>query len=163
MEGLIPVPAIYAGTFDPVTNGHLDILRRALEVFPRVIVAVAEPAAKDCTFTLAERVELMRQVTADMPKVEVANFSGLLVDFAKSIKSTILIRGLRQTSDFDYEFQMAAMNSRLAPEIQTVFFVASLENLHLSSSIVKEIARLGADISPFVPPVVEDAIIRKLK
>jgi pantetheine-phosphate adenylyltransferase len=132
-------------------------------VFPRVIVAIAEPAAKDCTFTLTERTELMREVTAGMEKVEVASFSGLLVSFAKSIGSAILIRGLRQTSDFDYEFQMAAMNSRLAPNIQTVFFVASLEHLYLSSSLVKEIARLGADISPFVPPVVEDAIIRKLK
>jgi pantetheine-phosphate adenylyltransferase len=132
-------------------------------VFTKVIVAVAEPSAKNCTFTLEERVELMRQVVVGMDKVEVAYFSGLLVDYAKSIGATVLIRGLRQTSDFEYEFQMSSMNSRLAPDIQTVFFVASLEHLHLSSSLVKEIARLGADISPFVPPAVEDAIIHKLK
>lgn len=163
LGGVITEPAIYAGTFDPVTNGHLDILRRALCVFPKVLVAVAEPAAKDCTFTLEERLELMQRVTEGMTGVTVTSFHGLLVDYAKSISANILIRGLRQTSDFDYEFQMAAMNSRLDSGIQTVFFVASLEHLYLSSSLVKEIARLGADISPFVPSAVEDAIIRRLK
>ncbi|OGK12082.1 MAG: pantetheine-phosphate adenylyltransferase [Candidatus Riflebacteria bacterium RBG_13_59_9] len=154
--------AIYAGTFDPVTNGHLDILRRATLVFPRIVVATAETLTKSCTFPLEERLALLRQVTAKMPGIEVRPFRGLLIEFAKSIGAKAIIRGLRQTTDFDYEFQIATMNTRFDSTIQTVFFVASLEYLHLSSSLVKEIATLGGDVSHLVPSVVEDAIIQKL-
>lgn len=154
-------PAIYAGTFDPVTNGHLDILQRALLVFPRIVVATAETVTKTCTFTLEERLALLREVTRGWAGVEVRCFEGLLVDFAKSIGARVIIRGLRQTTDFDYEFQLATTNARLNADIQTVFLVASLEYLHLSSSLVKEIAALGGKISQFVPREVEDAIMSK--
>lgn len=155
--------AIYAGTFDPVTNGHLDILRRALHVFPNVTVATAETVSKRCTFSLDERLNLLKEVTRDIDGVEVRAFEGLLVDFARSLGAKVIIRGLRQTTDFDYEFQMATMNARLDSDIQTVFFLSSLEYLHLSSSLVKEIATLGGDISQLVPSQVEDAIIQKVK
>lgn len=155
--------AIYAGSFDPVTNGHLDILRRALHVFPRVTVATAETVSKRCTFSLEERLNLLKQVTRDMEGVEVRAFEGLLVEFTRSLGAKVIVRGLRQTTDFDYEFQMATMNARLDSDIQTVFFLSSLEYLHLSSSLVKEIATLGGDVSQLVPPQVEDAIIQKVK
>jgi len=155
--------AIYAGTFDPVTNGHLDILRRALHVFPHITVATAETVSKRCTFSLDERLSLLKQVTRDMDGVDVRAFEGLLVDFARDLGAKVIIRGLRQTTDFDYEFQIATMNARLDSEIQTVFFLASLEYLYLSSSLVKEIATLGGDVSQLVPPQVEDAIIQKVK
>jgi pantetheine-phosphate adenylyltransferase len=155
--------AIYAGTFDPITNGHLDILQRASQVFPHITVATAETTTKQCTFSLDERLDLLRKVTRDMDGVDVHSFEGLLVDFAKSLGARVVIRGLRQTTDFDYEFQMATMNARLDSEIQTVFFLASVEYTYLSSSLVKEIAALGGDISQFVPSQVEDAIIQKVK
>jgi pantetheine-phosphate adenylyltransferase len=132
-------------------------------VFPHVTVATAETVSKRCTFTLDERLNLLKQVTHDMDGVEVRAFEGLLVNFARDLGVKVIIRGLRQTTDFDYEFQMATMNARLDSEIQTVFFLSSLEYLHLSSSLVKEIATLGGDVSQLVPPQVEDAIIQKVK
>ncbi len=155
--------ALYPGTFDPVTNGHLDILQRASRVFERVVVAASEANHKSCVFSLAERLELLRQVSAPLPNVEVTSFAGLVVDCARRVGAGVIVRGLRQTTDFDYEFQMATMNARLGPDIETLFLVASSQYLYLSSSLVREIAALGGNITQFVPPEVEDAIMTKLK
>lgn len=156
------VTAIYPGTFNPITYGHLDILERAVKIFPKVIVATTDSEEKAHLFTLEERIELLKEVTKHVHNVEVASFDGMLTDFARQRKATVIIRGLRETTDFEYEFQMALMNRRLCSDIETVFFVTSLDYLYLSSSLVREIARLGGDLSPFVPKVVQDAIIRKV-
>lgn len=155
--------ALYPGTFDPVTNGHLDILQRASRVFERVVVSASEASHKTCAFSLEERLSLLRTVAGQLPNVEVMPFKGLVVECARQVGAGIIVRGLRQTTDFDYEFAMATMNTRLAPDIETLFLVASSQYHYLSSSLVREIAALGGDISQFVPPEVEDAIISKLK
>ncbi len=155
--------AIYPGTFNPITYGHLDILKRAIRIFPKVIVATTEGAEKDSFFTLEERIQLLKEVTSGLSNVEVCSFDGLLIDFAKQKGASVIIRGLRETTDFEYEFQMALMNRRICDEIETVFFVTNLEYLYLSSSLVREIASRGGDVSPFVPEPVENAIIQKLK
>ena len=155
--------ALYPGTFDPVTNGHLDILQRASRVFERVVVSASEANHKTCAFSLEERLNLLRTVAGQLPNVEVMPLKGLVVECARQVGAGIIVRGLRQTTDFDYEFQLATMNARLAPDIETLFLVASSQYLYLSSSLVREIAALGGDISQFVPPEVEDAIISKLK
>ena len=155
--------AIYPGTFNPLTYGHLDILERAVKVFPKVIVATTESTEKEPIFTVSETVELIREVTKHLDNVEVCAFSGLLIDLAKAKGASVIIRGLRQTTDFEYEFQMALMNRRLCDTIETVFFVTSLDYLYLSSSLVREIARNGGDVSLFVPKPVEHAIMQRLQ
>jgi len=145
---------LYAGTFDPVTNGHLDILTRSLAVFDRVIVAVAESTPKDTFFGIEERVEMVKEAASGLPDIEVTPFSGLLVRFARERSATAVIRGLRAISDFEYEFQMALMNRRLDRELETVFLMPSEEYTYLNSSLVKEIASTGGDVSQFVPGIV---------
>lgn len=145
---------IYAGTFDPVTNGHLDILKRSLEVFDRIIVAVAGASPKDTLFSLEDRVEMLQSASSGMNGVEIIPFSGLLVEFARASGATAVIRGLRVVSDFEYEFQMALMNRRLDRELETVFLMPSEEYTYISSSLIKEIASAGGDVSQFVPRIV---------
>lgn len=154
--------AIYPGSFDPVTNGHFDVLQRAARLFDEVIVAVAVNDQKRGLFSTTERVELLAKVAADLPNVRVAHFDGLLVEFAKSEGAGALIRGLRAISDFEFEFQMALMNRKLKPEIETVFLMPREEYTYLSSRIVKEIAKLGGEVDAFVPPVVAVALREKL-
>lgn len=153
--------AIYPGSFDPVTLGHEDLIRRSLELVDRVIVAVAVNLAKEPLFTLEERVALLQDVTGGEPRVEIRAFDGLLADFAKEVEAHTIVRGLRAVSDFDYESQMALMNRQLNPRLETVFLVPALHLTYLSSSLVREIARLGGDVSPFVQPAVERALVAK--
>ncbi len=151
--------AIYPGSFDPITNGHLDVIQRAARVFGRVVVAVANNTTKNALFTISERVELLKTVTKGIKGVEVDTFDSLIIEYARLKKINVLIRGLRMTSDFDYEFQVALTNRRLAEDIETVFLMPSEHVSFVSSSILKEVASLNADISSFVPKAVE----RKLK
>lgn len=153
--------AVYPGTFDPVTNGHLDILQRSLEVFDRVIVGVAHNPQKNPLFTVEERVGILREVTKDLQGVEVEDFDGLVINFVKSKNAEVIIRGLRAISDFEYELQMALMNRKLAENIKTVFMMPSAEYSFLSSSIVKEIFSLGRSVSCFVPRFVEEQLSKK--
>lgn len=150
--------AVYPGTFDPITCGHGDIVRRAAILFDRVIVAVAVNAGKQPVWNVNERVELARKVLADLPNVEVVPFDNLLIEFAKQHGAGIILRGLRAVSDFEYEFQLAGMNRRLAPEIETVFLTPAEQYTFISSSLVREIARLGGDVSEFVHPEVKKAL-----
>ena len=150
------IRAIYPGSFDPVTLGHLDIIRRASRTVNELIVGVLNNGGKTPLFTAEERVEMLREVTKDIPNVKVMAFSGLLVDFARHTDSTVLVRGLRAISDFDYELQMAQTNRKMNPHVDTMFLATSLEYAYLSSSTVKEVAFFDGDISEFVPePVVE--------
>ncbi|AFV01956.1 MULTISPECIES: pantetheine-phosphate adenylyltransferase [unclassified Dehalobacter] len=153
--------AIYPGTFDPVTNGHLDILHRAIYLFDRVIVAVASESNKQTLFSLEERQKLLRCETSDMENVEVMSFGGLTVDFARECEAIALIRGLRAMTDFEYEFQLALMNKKLAPDIETVFLMTKSEYSFISSSSIKSAASLQGDVSGLVPPNVEKAMIQK--
>ena len=150
--------AIYPGTFDPITNGHQDLVHRAARLFDHVIVAVAESSAKNTRFDIASRVEFARIALADRSNVEVESFSGLLVHFAKAREASVILRGLRAISDFDYEFQLAGMNRRLAPQVETVCLTSDERFSYISSSLVREIATLGGDVSPFVHPTVEAAL-----
>lgn len=153
--------ALYPGTFDPVTLGHLDVLERALRVFDHVEVTIAVNAAKRTLFTEAERAELIRASVAGMPgadRVSVTHFEGLLVEHARARGAVALIRGLRQVTDFDYEFRMALANRRLFPELQTVFLMPGEAHTFVAASIVREIHRWGGDVSSFVPPVVAEAL-----
>lgn len=145
--------AVYPGSFDPVTRGHLDIIRRACRLFDRVIVAVSDNPSKDHTFDARERVSMVRDCVRGLPQAEVDTFSGLLVDYLKARNARVLIRGLRAVSDLEYEFQLASMNSRLHREAETLFLMPDERYTYLSSSIVKEVARLGARIEGFVPPL----------
>ena len=154
--------AVYPGSFDPVTRGHADLIRRSLAFSDRVVVAVAVNVSKQPLFTLEERVALIRD-TVRLPSVEVRSFDGLLVDFAKQVGASILIRGLRAVSDFEYEFQMALMNRTLAPSLETVFLVPAFDLTYLSSSLVREVARFGGDVSALVDPVVQQALKAKFK
>ena len=158
----MPRTAIYAGTFDPVTLGHMDIIDRAAEIFERVILAVAVETPKDTLFTLKERVAMARKIVKHLPNVEVESFTGLLVNHAKARGVYVLLRGLRAYSDFEYEFQMALTNRKLAPEIETLFMMPNEIHSYVSSSTVREVARLGGDTSGFVPPLVDAAIRKKL-
>ena len=154
--------AIYPGSFDPVTRGHEDIVRRSLYLADRLIVAVAGNEEKEPLFTIDERVELLKKALGDLSGVEVRSFDGLLTEFAREQKANIIIRGLRAFSDFDYESQMALMNRQLHPELETVFLVPALHLTYLSSSLVREVARLGGDVSSLVHPAVDKALEAKL-
>ena len=155
--------AVYPGSFDPPTNGHLDIIERSSRVFSRVIVAVALNLRKDAFFTPAERVRMLKKLTSSMGNVEVTSFRGLLVDFARVQEAHILVRGLRAISDFEYEYQMAQMNRKLDQEIDTVVMMTGERHSAISSNIVKEIAQFGGKIDDLVPPLVRDILFRKLK
>jgi pantetheine-phosphate adenylyltransferase len=153
--------AVYPGTFDPITNGHLDVIKRACKLFDRVIVGVARDNYKQTLFSLEERVRLAREVTQDIPGVEVKAFQGLLVDFVRREGACAIIRGLRAVSDFEYEFQMSIMNKKLAEEVETVFLMTATEYSFLTSSIIRQVASLGGCIRGLVPPVVELALYEK--
>lgn len=153
--------AIYPGSFDPPTRGHEDLIRRALNLADRVVVAVAVNAAKTPLFTPAERVELLRAVAAGEPRVEATSFEGLLADFARSHDARMVIRGLRAAGDFEYEVQMALMNRQLMPTLETVFLTPSAELSYLSSSLVREVARYGGEVSHLVHPAVDQALRRR--
>src|SRR5258708_4596215 len=155
--------AIYPGSFDPLTNGHLDVIQRAAKLFDRVIVAVAENEGKQPLFTLTERVALVKQSVTKLPNVQTDSFDSLLVEYVVGQKAQAIVRGLRAVSDFEFEFQLALMNRKLDESIETIFMMPKDTYTFLSSRIVKEIARLGGDVSPFVPGHVEQALIRKLK
>ena len=156
-------PVIYAGSFDPVTYGHLDLVHRAARIFPRVIVAVARNLEKRPFFTVSQRADFLRQSLRDLPAAEVDSFSGLLVDYAVRRGVRLLLRGLRAVSDFEYEFQMALTNRKLHPELETIYLMPCESFSYLSSRIIKEIAALGGDVSPFVPPEVVAAFRRRAK
>jgi pantetheine-phosphate adenylyltransferase len=155
--------AIYPGSFDPVTNGHLDVIERARKLFDEVVVAVAHNDQKQPLFTLDERLDLLRRTIGTHDNVQIAPLGGLLVDFAAEQTATAVIRGLRAISDFEFEFQMALMNRKLDPRVETIFLMPKEEYTYLSSRIVKEIARLGGDVASFVPGCVAEALRGKLK
>jgi pantetheine-phosphate adenylyltransferase len=150
--------AIYAGSFDPITRGHEDLILRSLEFVDRIIVAVAVNSSKQPLFTIEERVALIRAAVGADSRIEVKSFDGLLVDFAAREGATLLIRGLRAVSDFEYEYQMALMNRHLSPKLETVFMVPSLDTTYISASLIREIARYGGDVSNLVHPSVADAL-----
>ena len=151
--------ALFPGTFDPFTNGHLDLTERASKMFPRVVVAVSLSPKKGTLFTLDERVELARTATAKLGNVEVIGFDGLVVDCAKKAGAQVMCRGIRAVSDFEFEYQMALMNRRLSPELEVVFLMPAARYTFLNSSLVKEIARLGGDITGLLPPNVEARLL----
>ncbi|GAA3543834.1 pantetheine-phosphate adenylyltransferase [Zobellella aerophila] len=157
------IRVIYPGTFDPITNGHLDLIERASLLFDEVVVGVAFSPSKRPLFELEERVELVKEVTAALGNVTVVGFSGLLVDFAKNHQANVLIRGLRAVSDFEYEFQLANMNRRLMPTLESVFLTPAEENSFISSTLVKEVAIHGGNIDQFVPAAVAEAVANKLR
>ena len=150
--------AIYPGTFDPITNGHVDVVARAAPLFDKLILGIAESTSKATTFSLEQRIELAKIVLASIPNVEVIQFKGLMVDFAQASKASVVLRGLRAVSDFEYEFQLAGMNRKLLPKVETVFLPTSESYTYISSSLVREIARYKGDVSSFVHPVVSDAL-----
>ena len=155
--------AIYPGSFDPITYGHLDIIKRAIKIFDKVIVAVAHNSEKDPLFSVSERVELLKKATRDIKGVEIDDFHGLVVDYVKTKKSKVVIRGLRMISDFEFEFQMALTNRKLSKDVETIFMMPSEAYSYLSSKLIKEAASLGANLKGFVPAFVEKAIKLKLK
>ena len=153
--------AIYAGSFDPITRGHEDLIHRSLEFVDTLIVAVAVNSAKAPLFSIDERVELIRASVGDDARIEVRPFGGLLVDFARQVGASLLIRGLRAVSDFEYEYQMALMNRHLSPKLETVFMVPSLDTTYISASLVREVARFGGDVHDLVHPTVAVALRAK--
>ena len=155
------VTAVYPGSFDPATYGHLDVIRRASVSFDRVVVGVLQNSAKSPLFSVEERVKILTKATKDIPNVEIKAFEGLSVNFARENHAQVIIRGLRAVTDFEYELQMSQTNRKVAPEVDTIFFTTSLEYAYLSSSIVKEVAQYGGDISAFVAEPVEKAIKQK--
>ncbi len=155
--------AIYPGTFDPFTRGHEDLVRRGALLFDRLIVAIAESRGKAPLFSLTERVDIAREILAPFPNVEVAGFDGLLMDFLHQKGARVILRGLRAVSDFEYEFQMAGMNRRLYPDVETVFLTPADEYMFISATMVREIARLGGDVSKFVQPAVNARMLGKAK
>lgn len=157
------ITALCPGSFDPVTFGHLDIITRAAGMFKKLIVVVASNTSKNCCFTPEERVELIKKCIKNLENVEVVHYDGLLADYAAKVGATAIIKGLRAMSDFEYEFQMALTNRKLNNEVETVFLTTSAEYMYLSSSLVKEVARLGGDIKEFVPPCVAQDIVNKFE
>jgi len=155
--------AVYPGSFDPITRGHEDLIRRGLDIADRVVVAVATQSSKQPLFTLPERVRLVKAVLGRNKRLEVRTFHGLLMDFARSIGAQMVVRGLRYVSDFEYEYQMALMNRKLAPEIETLFLVPAFDFTYLSSSLVREVARFDGDVSGLVHPAVAKALAAKLR
>jgi len=155
--------AVYPGTFDPITNGHLDIVRRAAKLFDRIIIGVYEKSNKHLIFTTKERLELVRRAVASISNVEVKSFNGLTVDFTRTEKAQVMIRGLRMNADFEKEFEMALMNRKLAPDLDLLCLMASQEYQFLSSSLLKEVARLKGNISDLVPEHVSEALRKKVK
>lgn len=155
--------AIYPGSFDPVTYGHIDIIKRASRIADRVVVGVLRNSSKEPMFTEEERVEMIRESVRELDNVDVMTFSGLTVDFAKSLNASFIVRGLRAVTDFEYELQLAQTNQKLSPEIDTVFFTTNLKYAYLSSSLVKEVSKFGGDISEFVPEHVVKRIHDKIK
>jgi pantetheine-phosphate adenylyltransferase len=153
--------AVYAGSFDPLTLGHLDLIQRTAEIFDRVILAIAAESSKTSLFTLEERVDLTQTAVKGLGKVEVESFDGLAVDFVRSRGAEVMIRGVRAHSDFEYEFRMALTNRKLAPEIETLFMMPNESHSYVSSSLVKEVAELGGDVSGFVTPEVQAALVKK--
>jgi pantetheine-phosphate adenylyltransferase len=155
--------AIYPGSFDPVTYGHIDIIKRGANLFDKLIVAVLLNPAKKPLFSIEERIELLKEVTKDIPNVEVDYFDGLLVEYAKKVNANVIIKGLRMISDFEYEFQMALVNKKLNPSVETIFLMTSAKYGYLSSSLVKEIAQFGGCLSEFVPDAVAEKLMDKFK
>lgn len=157
------ITAVCPGSFDPVTVGHLDIIKRAAGMFSKVIVVVMTNSSKHPSFTAEERMEMIRTATYDIPNVEVDQYDGLLADYARMVGAGAIVKGLRAMSDFEYEFQMALTNKKLNPDVETVFLTTQAENMYLSSSMVKEIGRMGGEIRDFVPEAIQDTIIRRLQ
>ena len=155
--------AIYAGSFDPVTQGHVDLIHRSLAFVDRLVVAVATNASKQPVFTVEERIEFLRDAIDADGRVDVRHFPGLLVDFARDVGANLFIRGLRAVSDFEYEYQMALMNRHLSPTVETVFMVPSLETTYISASLVREVARFGGDLQGLVTPTVAAALRKKFR
>lgn len=155
--------AVYPGTFDPITRGHEDLVRRAVRLFDRVVVAVAEARNKRPFFSLEERVAMARDVLSDLPQVRVEGFSGLLIDFVAAQGAIAVLRGLRAASDFEYEFQLAGMNRNLKPDIETLFLTPSDQYMFISASMIREIAQLGGDVTPFVHPLVARRLSEKIR
>ena len=155
------ITAIYPGTFDPITNGHIDLVHRASKLFEHVIVAVAINPTKTPAFNLSERVALAKETLADLPKVEVCGFEGLLVDIAREKQAQVIIRGLRAVSDFEHEFQLAGMNRHMEPNVETMFLTPAEQFSYISSSLVREVAALGGDVSAFVAPCVAQALANR--
>lgn len=153
--------AVYPGTFDPVTNGHLDVVRRASELFDEVIIGVLHNSAKTPLFSVEERVNMLREVTKGIDNVEICSFDGLLIDFARMTGARIIVRGLRAVTDFEYELQLAQTNKAVYPEIDTLFLVTSVEYSYVSSSVVREVASYNGDISKFVPACVTEKLMNK--
>ncbi len=155
--------AVYPGSFDPITRGHEDLIRRGLAIADRVVVAVADEVAKQPLFTAEQRVQLAKTVFGRAPRIEVRLFQGLLVEFAREIGAQVVVRGLRYVSDFEYEYQMALMNRKLAPEIETLFLVPAFDLTYLSSSLVREVARYGGDVGSLVHPAVARALAARFR
>ena len=154
--------AVYPGSFDPLTNGHLDIIRRGSRLFDRFLVAVLENEGKSPLFSVAERKELISRCTAGIPGVEVHSFSGLLIDFMRRMKSSVVVRGIRAVSDYEYELQMALMNRELSANVETIFMLPAVEYTYVSSRLVKEVFRLGGDVARMVPPPVLESLKARL-
>jgi len=157
------VSAMYPGTFDPVTIGHEDLVRRGSRIFDKIVVAVAANPGKEPMFSLEERVHLVREVLSDLDNVEVTGYTGLTIEFAQTNKLEVIVRGLRAVSDFEYEFQLANMNRELTDDVETVYLTPTAQFNFISSSLVREVCSLGGDISKFVSPVVRDALLERLK
>ena len=157
----MPRAALYAGSFDPITNGHSDLIKRSLGFVDRLVVAVATNVSKQTLFTAEERIALIKDAVENDPRVTVQSFQGLTVEYAKKIDVRMIIRGLRAASDFEYEYQMALMNRHLSPEMETVFMIPSLDTSYISSSLVREVARFHGDVSSLVHPAVAAALLKK--